>query len=189
MDIPNLLLRARAGDAVALEQLLTTVRPRIRSAAEGVLSPHLGVRCDASDLAQLTLLTAATAFSAFRGGTEAEFNAWLRAILRQHLTAMHRLHVQAERRSLTREQTMDLGAAALSPAGTPSRLLLREEQRQEIDAALEQLPWEQREAVRLRFLDEWSTAQISEFLGKSERAVAGLLWRGMSHLKTILRTL
>lgn len=188
MDVSRTLLRAKSGDNAALEELLTTFRPRVRRIAQGSLRQGLIPRYDESDLAQLTLLTAATALSAFHGETEGEFTAWLQAILRQHLTAMHRLHVQAERRSIDRERSegADEPLGPTSLPGTPSRLLMHEERRQEIDAALELLPWEQREAVRLRFLDEWSTTQIAEFLGKTERAVAGLIRRGMSQLKSLL---
>lgn len=188
MDVSHTLLRAKGGDTAALEELLATFRPRVRRIARDSLSLGLTPRCDESDLTQLTLLTAATALSAFRGETEGEFTAWLQAILRQHVTAMHRHHVQAERRSVIRERPSDADSFPVpsSMQGTPSRLLLHKEQRQEIDDALEHLPWEQREAVRLRFLDEWSTGQIADFLGKTERAVAGLIRRGISQLKSTL---
>lgn len=189
MDVSHTLRSAKSGDTAALEELLAAFRPRVRRIAQDSLSLVLTRRCDESDLAQLTLLTAATALSAFRGETEGEFTAWLQAILRQHVATMHRLHVQAERRSVNREQPSDTDAFPMpsSIQGTPSRLLLHKERRQEIDDALEHLPWEQREAVRLRFLDEWSTGQIAEFLGKTERAVAGLIRRGISQLKGTLR--
>ncbi len=51
------------------------------------------------------------------------------------------------------------------------------------EAAIADLPFEQREAVRLRFLDEWTTTQIAQFLDTTERAVAGLLRRGIARLR------
>jgi RNA polymerase sigma-70 factor (ECF subfamily) len=188
----NLIALARTGDQSALGCLLEQFRPLLRGQARQSLDPRLQARVDQSDLAQMTLATAANAFSAFRGGSEPELVGWLQAILQQHVAAMVRLHLQAQKRGAGREQVLagdgDL-QAGWEPAArgsTPSRLLMREETRAQVDAALDQLPWEQREAVRLRFLDEWSTQQIAEFLGKTERSVAGLLWRGMSRLKEVL---
>lgn len=41
--------------------------------------------------------------------------------------------------------------------------------------------------MRLKFIDEWTLPEIAEFLGKTERAVAGLLARGMRRLKDVLK--
>ena len=60
------------------------------------------------------------------------------------------------------------------------------ELRAQIDVALADLPEDQQRAVRLKFLDEWTSQEIAEVMGKTERAVAGLLRRGMSQLKDVL---
>lgn len=74
---------------------------------------------------------------------------------------MARLHLQTEKRSVIREVDVPLiggdSQAAWQPAAsgpTPSRLASRGETRARIEAAIADLPFEQREAVRLRFLDE-----------------------------------
>ena len=108
---------------------------------------------------------------------------------------MARFHLHADKRSVGRESLPPAGddsqgdwqPAASGP--TPSRMVMRGEVRTRLEQAIQDLPWEQREAVRLRFLDDWSTEQIAEFLGKTDRAVAGLLRRGLSRLKDVLRDL
>jgi RNA polymerase sigma-70 factor (ECF subfamily) len=194
MEIESLLQRARDGSPSALGKLLEQLRPLINQHAARLVDNRWQARADQSDLAQMTLVTAAHAFAAFRGVSEGEFIAWLLAILNQHSATMTRLHVLADKRSVGREATPlgDDSQAAWQPAQsgpTPSRLALRSEARTRIEEAIKELPFEQREAVRLRFLDDWSTQQIAEFLDKSERAVAGLIRRGLSHLRDSLQDL
>ena len=193
MEHASLLENARTGSGSALAELLEQFRPIIRRQASRQIDARWQARADESDLAQLTIMTAANAFAAFRGTSEAELAAWLAAILNQHLAAMARLHLQAEKRSVIREQPAspndDSQPGWQPPAAgpTPSGMAMREEVRLKIEKTLDVLPWDQREAVRLRFLHDWSTEQIAEFLGKSERAVAGLIHRGLSRLKTQLK--
>ncbi len=195
MDHPSLLESARTGSGTAIAKLLEQFRPVLRRQAARQIDTRWQARADESDLAQLTLVTATHAFAAFRGTSEAELAGWLDAILNQHLAAMARHHLQAEKRSVVREQPASLGEGSQPgwqpPAGglTPSGMVMREEVRLKLENALDDLPWEQREAVRLRFLHEWSTEQIAQFLGKTERAVAGLIHRGLSRLKTFLQDL
>jgi RNA polymerase sigma-70 factor (ECF subfamily) len=193
MSQASLMERARAGDGCALGELLEQFRPRLRALAQGRLNPRWQARVDESDLAQLTVLTAMHAFPAFRGTSEKELAVWLEAILHQHLAAMTRTHVRTEKRSALREVSADPPAdsdgdwqlAAEDP--TPSGVVMQGEMREEIERALQSLSWEQREAVRLRFLHDWSVNQIAQFLDKTERSVAGLIYRGLDRLKDVLR--
>jgi RNA polymerase sigma-70 factor (ECF subfamily) len=193
MTQSSLLESARAGSGSALGKLLEQFRPQLRRQAQHKVDARWQARADESDLVQLTLLTATNAFPAFRGGSEGELVAWLEAILQQHLAAMARIHLQTEKRSVMREaaaQPADDSQGNWQPpaAGpTPSGMVMQGEMRLEIERALEDLPWDQREAVRLRFFHEWSAGQIAQFLGKTDRAVAGLIFRGLGRLKDVLR--
>ena len=53
--------------------------------------------------------------------------------------------------------------------------------------ALALLPEEQRSVVELKHLQAWTVAEICQHLGKSEAAVAGLLRRGLQHLRETLK--
>ncbi len=182
---------ARAGNGSALGKLLEQYRAPLRQQAQHRVDPRWQARADESDLVQLTLFTATNAFPAFRGESESELQAWLEAILQQHLAAMARLHLQAEKRSVIREAgaPSDDSQGGWQPSATgptPSGLVMQGEMRTQIEQALAVLPWDQREAVRLRFLHDWSTEQIAEFLDKTERAVAGLIYRGLGRLRSAL---
>ena len=53
----------------------------------------------------------------------------------------------------------------------------------QLAAKMEALPESQQEALRLRYLEGMSLAEISEAMGRSDTAVAGLLKRGLRQLR------
>jgi RNA polymerase sigma-70 factor, ECF subfamily len=66
---------------------------------------------------------------------------------------------------------------------TPSQKAIRIEQSEHLSHALEALPEDQREAVRLRHLEGWALADIAVRLGRTPAATAGLIKRGMKALR------
>ena len=70
---------------------------------------------------QRTVLEAYAAFEQFQGGSEAEFSAWLKQILRRNVTNLVRDN-RAAKRDVRREQYLDAAEASCSvtwmqPAG------------------------------------------------------------------------
>ena len=201
MGDPDFLTRAKAGDHSALGRLLNQFHDLLRARATESFDLRLRGRIGESDLVQMTLMTAADGFPAFRGETEAELVGWLKAILAQHMAATARWHLRTQKRAAGKDVTFQGlatadasassgGESAVGPAAsgpTPSRFLMQQELRDRIRDAIAELPWEQQEAVRLKFIDEWPLAEIADFLGKTERAVAGLVARGMKRLKDVLK--
>ncbi len=185
----ELIQRARSGDSAALGELLEKHRDQLRILAERDLSDRLRRRVDASDIVQQTFLIAHRCFEQFRGESDPELTAWLRQILNQNVQEVVRRNVQSQNRDVTQEVSLQsAGTTSLpfDPAGTdptPSRLVARSEAASELLVALDSLPEEQREAVRLKHLDGWSVAEIAQSLRKSEAAVAGLLRRGVVALR------
>jgi RNA polymerase sigma-70 factor (ECF subfamily) len=71
---------------------------------------------------------------------------------------------------------------------TPSHNMVRQESARKIAEAIERLPTEQREVVILRYWEEKSLNDVSQALGKSTAAVAGLLHRATKALRKTLKT-
>lgn len=193
MPLHDLIPRARSGDSSALGELLDRHRDQLRLLADRDLSERLQRRVDASDVVQQTFLIAHRAFEQFRGETDPELIAWLRTILNQNVQEAVRRHIHAQHRSLQHEVSIQsAGTTSLPfdpPASdpTPSERVARSESTAELLAALDSLPPDQREAVRLKHLDGRSLAEIAAALSKTEAAVAGLLRRGIAALKQKLR--
>jgi RNA polymerase sigma-70 factor (ECF subfamily) len=159
------------------------------------LSPRLRRRFDASDLVQETLLKATENLEQFRGSTEAELVQWLQEILHNALAdAMRR--ARAQKRDVAREEALAVelndSSARLqnwlaAPGSSPSERAQREEQLLHLAAALAKLPEDQRDAVILRDSLDTPIRAIAEQLGRTEKAVAGLLLRGRRNLRELLQ--
>ena len=188
----DLLTRARSGDSQAVGLLLEQYRPYLRVLAQRHLDGPLGVRLDASDLVQQTCLSAIRAIANFDGVDEAAFVAWLRTIHENNIRTAVRDHLLAEKRAAGREvspadeEAIDRSLAQARES-SPSQRLMHGESTVRLAAALQQLPDDQREAVRLRYLEGRSLAEIAERLDRSVVAAAGLVKRGLIHLRKVLK--
>jgi RNA polymerase sigma-70 factor (ECF subfamily) len=189
-DIEDLILRARDGDARALGELLERHRGYLKVLAQRVLGGRLQARLDASDVVQQTCLSVHKAIGHFRGETPAQFLAWLQQIHEGNLHNALREHL-AQRRGVGSEggATADEIDSFIADAtqSTPSQRLLRDERTVELTAALEHLAGDQRDAVRLRYLEGLSLKEVGRAMQRSEKAAAALILRGVAALRKHLQ--
>ncbi|MBM4070240.1 MAG: sigma-70 family RNA polymerase sigma factor [Planctomycetes bacterium] len=158
------------------------------------LGRQLQGKLDASDIVQQTLLQAHRQRDQYRGQDEATRAAWLRKLLAGTLADALRTFGRAKR-ELGRERSLDAAIADSSlriqawlaaEQSSPSQQAARAEQAIRLAEALGQLPDAQREAVELRYCQGWCVAKIAAHMDKSVTAVAGLLKRGLKHLRDTL---
>ena len=149
---------------------------------------------DASDIVQQTLMDAYTRRQQFRGTTDAERAAWLRRILICNLIDALR-HQSRKKRAGRASATLETEVEGsihraedwlAAFQSTPSQRAQRNEELYRLADALTQLPSAQREAVVLRHLQGQSLAEIAATLQRTEPAVAGLVYRGLQHLRRLL---
>jgi RNA polymerase sigma-70 factor (ECF subfamily) len=187
----DLLRRAKCDRGETLGQLLDRYRGYLRVLAERQIGGPLAKRVDASDVVQQTMLEAHRAFCDFQGTTEPQLMVWLVQILGRNIRDNVRDHLNTAKRAAGREQSLEAETAAwqiTSPDGSsPSQRAMRGEESVRLAAALDQLPEEQRTAVRLRHLEGWSLADIAEHLNRTPAAAAGLVKRGMQALRDRLQ--
>jgi RNA polymerase sigma-70 factor (ECF subfamily) len=86
--------------------------------------PRLVARVDPSDVVQDTLAEAAARLDEYRRRRPLPFYPWLRGIAQHRLAALYRRHVQARRRSVTREERA-LGLPDRSALALAERLVAR----------------------------------------------------------------
>jgi RNA polymerase sigma-70 factor (ECF subfamily) len=170
--------------------LLGEFHPVLLLAARRHINPRLTHRCDPLDAVQQALAVAVASFGRFRGQTPLELKAWLFAIQRSILTDVFRRHVLAHRRSIDREvprptysHTAGGGCVALATDSTPSRRFVRRETAFRLEQLLEELPIDQREAMRLHYLEERKVWEVAEEMQSSVTTVAGLVKRAMRTLR------
>ena len=69
---------------------------------------------------------------------------------------------------------------------TPSQRLLKTEQVEVLADAVAQLPEEQQNAVIFQHLQGKSLSELARLLDRSEAAAAGLLYRGLKKLRSVM---
>lgn len=187
-EFRKLLRRAKDGDEQALGIVLEQHRAYLRLLALRELEGQLAARLDPSDVIQQTFLSAVRNFGTFLGEQPAEFLAWLARIHERNLQDAVREHVASQKRGVGREEALGDGHVVIdSRVSSPSARIMQGEQALRLAQALEKLPADQREAVRLRHLEGKSLAEMAARMERSERAVAALLNRGIVGLRRTVR--
>jgi len=190
-NVTELIQRVCSGDRDALGELLEQYRPYLRILAQREVD-GLGARIDASDLVQQTCLSAVRNVADFDGSDEAQFIAWLRLIHQRNIRDTIRNNIYSKKRAVDREAPM-AGDQAVEQnlvsnrQTSPSQRAMRGENAVRLAKSLGKIPEDQREAVRLRYLEGYSVAQIAEAMDRTETAVGGLLKRGLKTLRRYLK--
>ena len=173
------------------DDFLERYRDYLHLLARLYLSPRLRSKLDPSDMVQETLLKASENQGQFRGQTDEQLAAWLRRILVNTMADALRAF-GGPKRDVALEAALEESSsrieALLGPtSSSPSAQAMRHEELACLAKALAQLPDDQRTAVELHHVQDWSVAEIAEHCGRSEAAVAGLLRRGLKKLRELLR--
>lgn len=194
--IQNVLLKAKAGDATCLGELLAVYRDYLLGIAVAKLDPRVRARCNPSDVVQETLMEAFRDFHQFRGGLEREFLAWIRQILSNNLARMVELHVLTDKRDLRRERPIEQAVAGesklerrdywLTAEGqSPSSVLQKKEQLATVLERINKLPAHYRDVLLLRHIEELSFEDVADRLGKSAGAVRMIWLRALEQLREV----
>ena len=151
------------------EGLLLPWVPRLRRYARALA----GNRDDSDDLVQDTLERAWTKSGLWRGVSD--MRAWLFGM-------MHNLHVDGVRRPRLHTVAQDEDTPEIPVAPTQSdRLAVLD-----LQAALEQLPVEQKEILLLVALEDMSYAEVAQTLGVPIGTVMSRLSRGRERLRSLM---
>jgi RNA polymerase sigma-70 factor (ECF subfamily) len=194
-DTEHLLERVAAGDCAARDQLLQRHRRRLGNMVAVRFDPRLAARVDPSDVVQETLAEAAANLDRYLRERPLPFYPWLRQLAERRLIDLHRRHVQARRRSVTREvgptglpdhSALALADRLFARLSSPSAGLRRQERRDRVRAALAALSEQDREVLVLRILEALPTRETAAVLGISEVAVRSRQVRALDRQKVLL---
>ena len=102
-DTDALLNRIEQGDSTAVGELLDRQRGRLCRMVSVRIDERLAARVDTSDVVQEALLIATRRLPEYLQDRRVAFYPWLRQIAWERLVELHRRHIQAGKRSVSRE--------------------------------------------------------------------------------------
>ena len=192
----ELLDKAASGDTTALPQLLLEhydqlsehIASRIPTSLQGVVS--------ADDIIQQALIKAIREIGHFTPQADQSFHAWLKTIAENCTKdAIRRLksakrggnHRQIQTHALEQGSSVaDLVDLLSAGSHTPSGSAARHEAVAAVQHAINSLPEDYRQAVELRLLAGKSLEETANIMGRSPRAVQGLVDRARKKMRAEL---
>jgi RNA polymerase sigma-70 factor, ECF subfamily len=188
--------RVRRKDTQALAAYLETVRFQLLAFIEKQLGTGLRRKVEPEDIFQEVSADAVRSLPDVDLSQRDPFG-WLCQIVERRVVDAHRHFFGAQKRDAGRE--VGLGGAGDSEAPalinmlvasmtTPSAAFSRNVREARLTDALAELPADQREALRLRYVENLPSKQIAEKLGKTDAAIRVMLTRSLKKLQTILGT-
>jgi RNA polymerase sigma-70 factor, ECF subfamily len=188
----DLVGRAVAGERAALDYLLAMYLPRLGTSIAPRMPASLRGSIQVEDVLQEVTLEVVRTIGTFQGTEAKSFYTWLCQIAAHRLLDMVRA-VRAAKRGGGRmamdaqvtSMTCLLDRVAVS-SRTPSMSAAGHEAASAVRAALERIPESYRLAVRLRYLEGLTPADIAARMGRTEEAVRLLCHRGCKLLAEVL---
>ena len=194
LEFERRLALARQGSTDALGELLQGCRRYLLLTASQALESTLRPKEGASDLVQETFVIAHSDFSAFQGTTLGELLAWLHRILERRLSKQVRHYRVAFKRAVRREVSLD-APNDRQPWGlidgriAPSDEAALEDEKRRVRTAIERLPPDYQQVLRLRTWQLLPYAQVGPLLGRSADAAEKLWLRAVERLQVELRNI
>jgi len=189
--------RIQKRDAEALAEFIESRRFQLMAYIERQLGTSLRRKVEPDDVFQETSAEAVRALPTAEIGDRDPFS-WLCQIAERKIIDLHRRHFGAQKRDAGREVALGApgGGDGTQPAGlinllvasmtTPSQAFSRNAREIKLLEALEKLPEEQREALRMRYIENLPSKQIAAKLQKTDAAVRVMLTRSLKKLHELL---
>jgi RNA polymerase sigma-70 factor (ECF subfamily) len=197
MTTQELLDRAKAGDADAVNRLLDRHREPVRRLIDLRLDPAIVQRVDASDVVQEVLLEASKRLQEYLRKPAMPFHLWLRHLAKDHLIDAHRRHHQAQKRGVDREQpihrpawadrsSLELAGQLMDHERTPASEAIQQELQRRLHDALARLDEDDREVIQMRHFEQLGNQDVAAALGLSEAAASMRYLRAVRRLRDLL---
>ncbi len=197
-DEPDeLVSQLRSGDQEALAAIFSKYRERLWRMVNFRMDRRLLGRVDPDDVLQEAYITLAARIADFDTSPSLGLLVWLRTMVMQTLTDLHRHHLGAQMRDAGREvvlggcqypQTTSVSLAAQFAARltSPSNAAIRAELFDQAKRAIAELDPLDQEVLALRHFEELGNRDVAEVLGIREKAASIRYVRALKRLKIVL---
>lgn len=191
------LKRANEGDESILVEMIESQRLRLHRVIELRLDQRVRRRVDVSDVFQESMIEATARLGEFLRNPKMPFSLWLRFITTQKIVQVHRKHLGAQARDVSREVTIDspatvspnsavLAARLMGRVSTPSAKVLKSELRQQLRLLLEELDPLDREIIALKHFEQLSLRECAIVMEIKHTTACNRYVRALARLKELL---
>lgn len=188
--------RVRAGDAAALAHAFTLYRERLRRLVQFRLDRRLCHRLDVDDILQDGFLAASQRLKHFQNNRHLSLFVWLRMIVLQTMTDLHREHLGVQMRDVRREQSLHQHVSSSTSAAmanhlvgtltSPSLAAQKRELSEKLAQAISAMDAMDQEVLALRHFEELTNSEVAQTLGIQQKAASIRYIRAIRRLKAIL---
>jgi RNA polymerase sigma-70 factor (ECF subfamily) len=196
-DDLRLVRRAADGDATAAGEALVRHRARLRRMVEARLDRRVRGRVDPSDVLQDGFMDAVAKLPGYLADPKLPLFLWLRLVVGERLTKVHREHLGTQARDAGREVSLyrgpmpaassaALAAHLLGRETSPTQAAVRAERLLRLQEALNALDPLDREVLSLRHFEELTHPEAARVLDIGEAAAAKRYIRALKRLKDVL---
>lgn len=193
----GLTRRLQCGDQDALATVFSQHRERLWRMVNFRMDRRLLGRVDADDVLQEAYLAAAARLQHYANDSFASPFVWLRMIVLQTLTDLHRHHLGAQMRDVDREvdlrgchypisTTASLAALLVGSMTSPSQAAVRAETLDQVEQVVAAMDPLDREVLAMRHFEELGNSEVAEVLGIQQKAASIRYIRALKRLRVIL---
>lgn len=194
-DDPELLKGISEGNADSLASFLDVNRRQLMAFISRRLGDALRTKVEVEDIFQDVSAEAIRTLTPEWPGEREPFS-WLCHLSERKIVDAHRHHFDAQKRDAGKERALDARSSGGGEIGlvnmlvksmtTPSAAFSRNAREGRLNAAIAELKEDQREAIRLKYIENKLSKEIADALGKSDAAVRVMLTRTMKQLHELL---
>jgi RNA polymerase sigma-70 factor, ECF subfamily len=186
-----------AGREGVLAEVWAKCRTRLRRMIEFRLDPRLWGRVDADDVLQDVYIAASRRLPDYLRDPDIPVFVWLRTMTQQVLADTYRRHVGARKRDARCDiplhcratgssASISIAAKLAASLTSPSKAVVRADNREQLYAALEKMDPIDREVLALRHFEDLGNDEVAEVLGLKKAAASNRYVRALKRLKSIM---
>ncbi|MCA9027828.1 MAG: sigma-70 family RNA polymerase sigma factor [Planctomycetaceae bacterium] len=197
----DMLVAAWLNDEAGFEDVFDRYRKRLRRMVKLRMDHRLTGRIDSDDVLQESFLEAMSKLEDYRQRTDdLPVFLWLRLIVAEKLTDLHRAHLGAQMRDAGREVSLyrgpmpeassaALAAQLMGSITSPSLAAVRTETKLRIQEALNRMDDLDREVLTLRNFEQLTNSEAARVLGITQQAASNRYVRALLRMKEILKSI
>ena len=192
----EIIEQARTGNVESLAAYLESRKPDLMAFILGKMGSSLRGKIEADDIFQEVCASAVQSVDQI-DLSEYDLFGWFCTLAKRRVIDAQR-RFATQKRASDREVGLQAAAPDTSRGGlinllvasitSPSQAFSRDQREFQLMRALEQLPAEQQQVLRLRYVDGLASKEIAEKIGKSDGATRVLITRSIKKLEKLMST-